>query len=261
MPATTQTQQTIKVLIADDEKNMRATLASILTREGYQTSTAATGEEAVELCVKEGFDIILMDVRMPGIDGVEAFRLIRKHREGVRVIMMSAYTVDEMKDAALEEGAIAFLSKPLDVEQVIRLIGEVKDTTILVVEDDKRTVKLLDTELSDAGYKVTVTCSPHDALELVEQIRFDLIFIDTKLASMTGLDLYLAIKKISPTAVAIMITGMEDEFEAIAREAVRRTAYTFVKKPLDIDHILGLLERITGQRASGAVKKPRLPTA
>ncbi len=261
MPAKTQAQQTIKVLIADDEKNMRTTLASILKREGYQISTAATGEEAVDLCSKEGFDVILMDVRMPGIDGVEAFRQIRKHREGVRVIMMSAYSVDEMKEAALEEGAIAFLSKPLDVEKVIKLVGEVKDTTILVVEDDEQTVKLLDTELSDAGYKVTVTPSPHDALELIEQIRFDLIFIATKLPSMTGLDLYLAIKKINPTAVAIMITGMEEEFEAIAREAVRCTAYTFVKKPLDIDHILGLLERITGQRASGAVKKPRPDTA
>lgn len=250
-------QKTRKVLIVDDEKNMRTTLASILGREGYDVSTAATGEEAVDLCVKGEYDIILMDVRMPGIDGVEAFRRIRRHREGVRVIMMSAYSVDELKEAALEEGAIAFLPKPLDIEQAIKLVSEVKDTTILVVEDDPATVELLDNTLTDQGYKVTATSSPHDALEMAEQIRFDLIFIDAKLPSMSGLDLYLAIKKINPTAVAIMITGMEEEFEAIAREAVRRTAYTFVKKPLDIDHILLLLKRITGQRASNALKKPK----
>jgi len=260
MSDATVAQKPGKILIVDDEKNMRITLANILGREGYPVTVAASGEEAVGLCEQNDYEVILMDVRMPGIDGVEAFRQIRRHCEGVRVIMMSAFSVDEMKDIALEEGAIAFLDKPLDVEKVINLVGEVKDTTILVVEDDQGTIELLDTALSGHGYKVTVTGSPHDALEMVEQIRFDLIFIDAKLPSMSGLDLYLAIKEINPTAVAIMITGMEEEFEAIAREAVRRTAYTFVNKPLDIDHILGLLERITGQRASGAVRKPPLDT-
>ena len=256
MPDTTVAQKAVSVLIVDDEKNMRTTLADILQDEGYQVTTAATGDEAVESCANQRYDIVLMDVRMPGIDGVEAFRLIRRHQEGVRVIMMSAYGVDELKQAALDEGAIAFLSKPLDVERVIKLIGEVKDTAILVVEDDEGTADPLQAKLKDQGYWVTVTKSPHDAMELAEQIRFDLVFIDAKLPSMSGLELYLAIKKITPTAVAVMITGLGEEFEAIAREAVRRNAYTVVEKPLDIDHVLGLLQRITGQQASDHLRKP-----
>lgn len=73
---------------------------------------------------------------------------------------------------------------------------------------------------------------------------------------MNGLELYLAIKKITPTAVAIIITGMEGEFEQIAQEAVRRNAYTIVRKPLDLDHVLGLLKRITERHASGDFRKP-----
>ena len=245
-----------RILIVDDEENMRKTLADILRDEVYQVATAATGEEAVELCSKQDFDVVLMDVRMPGIDGVEAFRRIRRHREGVRVILMSAYDVVSLKEAALDEGAIAFLSKPLDVQKVIQLIGEVRETAILVVEDDTRTADLLGTTLKQQGYRVTVTQSSHDALELVEQIRFDLIFLDVNLPAMNGLDLYLAIKRITPSAVAIMITGMEEEFERLAREAVRCSAYTVVRKPLDIDEILGLLERITAKRVSGDVRKP-----
>ncbi len=245
-----------KILIVDDEKNMRKTLADILHDEGYDVTVAATGDEAVELCSKNSFDVVLMDVRMPGIDGVEAFRRIRRHREGVRVILMSAYDVAQLKEAALDEGAIAFLSKPLDVQRVIQLIGEVKETAILVVEDDPHTADPLSESLKQQGYKVTVTESPHDALELVEQIRFDLIFLDVNLPAMNGLELYLAIKKITPTSAAIMITGMEAEFEQLAREAVRRNAYTFVRKPLEIDYVLGLLERITSRRASGDARKP-----
>ena len=245
-----------RILVVDDEKNMRKTLADILRDEHYQVATAATGEEAVELCSKQDFDVVLMDVRMPGMDGVEAFRRIRRHREGVRVLLMSAYDVNQLKEAALDEGAIAFLSKPLDVQKVIQLIGEVKETAILVVEDDAHTAGLLGTTLKQQGYRVTVTRSPHDALELVEQIRFDLIFLDVNLPAMNGLELYLAIKRITPTSVAIMISGMEEEFERLAREAVRRNAYTIVRKPLDIDKILGLLERITAKRVSGDVRKP-----
>ncbi len=231
-------EKTRRVLVVDDEPNMRKTLADILCDEGYEVSTAASGEEAVAMCSKEGYGIILLDVRMDGMDGVEAFRQIRRHQEDVRVIMMSAYSLDELKEAALDEGAIAFLSKPLDVERVIKLIGEVKDTAILVVESEEPTASTLYDALKQQGYRVTVTKRPHDALELAEQIRFDLIFIDAELPAMNGLELYLAIKKITPSAVAIMIAGMEDEFEAIAREAVRRTAYTIVKKPPDIDHAL-----------------------
>ena len=243
------------VLIVD-ETNMRRTLADILRDEGYEVTAAATGEEAVELCSKGDYDIVLMDVRMPGMDGVEAFRQIRRHQEGVRVILMSAYGLEDLKRVALDEGAIAFLAKPLDLGQTVKLIREVKDTAILVVMEDDSVSFPLQAELKQQGYRVTVTTSPHDALELVEQIRFDLIFLDVNLVAMNGLELYLAIKKITPTAVAIMITGMEKEFERLAKEAVRRNAYTIVRKPLDIDHILSLLQRLTGKRVSGDFRKP-----
>lgn len=253
-------QNAMHVLVVDDEKNMRATLASILNREGYSVTTAASGEEAVELCVAQDYDVVLMDVRMPGIDGVEAFRRIHQRNPGVRVIMMSAYSIEEMKDAALEEGVAAFLPKPLNVEHVVKLVAEVKDTMILVVEDDPETIDILQTELTKRGYNVTSTTSPIEALQLAEQIRFDVIFIDAKLPAMNGLDFYLAIKKINPTALAIMITGIEPDAERVSREALRQTAYAVVQKPPNMDHILSLLSRIAGQRASNAIKKPDHPS-
>jgi YesN/AraC family two-component response regulator len=105
---------------------------------------------------------------------------------------------------------------------------------------------------------VKVTSSPHDALELAEQIHFDVIMIDAQLPAMNGLELYLAIKKITPSSVAIMISGMEEEFERLAREAVKQTAYTIVHKPLDLNQLLLLLKRISGQRISNALHKPEL---
>jgi CheY-like chemotaxis protein len=110
------------VLIVDDEKNIRVTLADILTDEGYEVGTAETGDKAVRICQKRSFDVILMDVRMPGMDGFEAFRNIRRQRRDVRVIMMSAYGMNAFRRVARDEGATAFMQKPLDVPRLLRLI-------------------------------------------------------------------------------------------------------------------------------------------
>ena len=247
---------TIEVLVVDDERNMRTTLADILSDEGYVVETADCGEAAIDMCSRHSFDVIIMDVRMPGIDGVEAFRQLRRSQPNARVVFMSAFSLEELSRAALEEGAVAFLPKPLDVESLIKLINEIKDTAILVVEDDAGVATSLSETLRRQGYRVKLTDSPQTALELVEQIRFDVVFIDTRLPVMNGLELYLAIKRVTPMTVAVMITDEGAELEALAREAVRRTAYTFVRKPLELDHVLGLLQRITGQRPSGNYLKP-----
>ena len=245
-----------KILIVDDEHNMRLTLSDIMKDEGYEVDLAASGEEAISLCKTTDYEVILMDVRMPGINDIEAFHKIRRHKEGVKIILMSAYTIDDLKHSALDDGAIAFLSKPLDMHKTIQLISKVNETAILVVEEDDSISIPLVKKLKEEGYRVTSTNSPHDALELVEQIKFDLIFVDVNLPSMNGLDLYLAIKKITPMSIAIMITGMEDEFINIARQAVSKNAYTFLEKPLDINHTLNLLKRITQKKASGDSRKP-----
>ena len=116
-----------RILVVDDEKNIRTTLADILGDEGFEVSTAATGEKAVKMCGRQAFDVVLMDVRLPGIDGADAFRVIRRNRDGIRAIMMTAYTQDVLEREVLEEGAFAFVRKPLDMTNLLRLIREPSD--------------------------------------------------------------------------------------------------------------------------------------
>jgi len=250
------TTRTGRILVADDEPNMRLTLAAILRAEGYHVDTAEDGLRAIEECQQKLYDVILMDIRMPGLDGVAAFRELRAFQLHARMIFMSAFGLDDLKQMALEEGAIAFLDKPLDLDKVIRLIQEAYEITILVVAADKSVSTLLHQNLASPHYRITIVDSAQTALELLAQIQYDVVLIDVHLPEMNGLDFYLALRKVTPTAIAIMIANMEAEAEALAREAVRNTAYTFIHKPINLDYLLALLDRVRRQQTSAAVRKP-----
>lgn len=250
------TTQATRILIADDEPNMRLTLSAILRAEGYAIDTVENGVKAVERCRQTRYDVILMDVRMPDLDGVAAFRQMRSHDYAPRVILMSAYGMDDLKQIALEEGVIAFLDKPLDIEKVLRLIKKAFEVSILVVTADEVITTALHHQLDPQHYRITIVAAADTALHLLGQIHFDIVFIDVHLPMMNGLDFYLALRQVTPTAVAIMIANPEAESEALAREAVRCTAYTFIHKPINSVSLLNLLTRLYRQQTSAAVRKP-----
>ena len=109
------------ILIVDDHPGMCQTLQDILEAEGHTVHMACSGGEAIAQCQTQPFDLILLDVWMPDLNGVETYRRVKALAEGPHVIMMSAYSDEDLKREALAEGAIAFLQKPLEVDQVLSL--------------------------------------------------------------------------------------------------------------------------------------------
>jgi CheY-like chemotaxis protein len=201
-------------LVVDDEKNMRMTLEDILLDEGYTVGTAENGEAAIERLAEDHYDVVLLDVRMPGMGGLETLRRIRRHDDTARIIMMSAYSADPLKRSALQEGAVAFLSKPLDIPQVLRLIEEGDRRAVLIVgaepEGQARVIEIMKTR----GYRVVWAQSVHEAIEVVEQIRFDLIVLDERLSEPSSSDLVQAIRQIAPsTHVVTLESQAEDRVE------------------------------------------------
>ena len=123
---------TLTILIVDDHPGMCQTLQDILETEDYTVHVAHSGTDAIAMCQAQRFDVVLMDVRMPDLNGVEAYRRIKTIAHDTRVIMMSAYSAEELKREALAEGVIAFLQKPLEVAQVLRLIEETVHPPVLL---------------------------------------------------------------------------------------------------------------------------------
>ncbi len=114
------------ILIVDDNTSLCKTMSFILGRKGCDVTIANDGFEAIQK-VKEGnFDIIFMDIKMPQMDGVEAYRGIKKIRSAV-VVMMTAYAVDGLVEEALQEGAYGVIYKPLDMAEVFGLLDEIME--------------------------------------------------------------------------------------------------------------------------------------
>ncbi len=111
-----------RILVADDEPNLRRVLAAILSREGYDVTQAADGAEALELLDSE-VDVVITDLKMPRVDGMEVLRTASKEHPAVPVIMITAFGSIDNAVAAVKAGAFDFIEKPFEQEQ-IRLIVE-----------------------------------------------------------------------------------------------------------------------------------------
>lgn len=127
-----------KILIVDDEEHVRAALKQVLERAGYEVSVAATGNEGLELMKKEGADLVITDVIMPGIDGIATARQIREKYRNTRIIVISGggktapqpYEPDAISTrsylaSASSAGADRTLAKPFDREEILRAVRDV----------------------------------------------------------------------------------------------------------------------------------------
>lgn len=114
-----------KILVADDEEVIRDLFYDFLDGKGYEVVTANDGKEAIDKIKEEEIDAAFIDVILPGKDGLEVLREIKKIRPGVEVIMITAYEVKDELKAARQEGAYACLQKPFRVKEVIDILEKI----------------------------------------------------------------------------------------------------------------------------------------
>lgn len=111
-----------QVLVVDDEVAVRDFLRRFLNYEGIETHTVASGYQAIELAGKEHFDIIFVEIKMPGMDGLQTYRELKKLIPQALYVMMSGdYTDSRLEDAKIE-GAYSCMKKPFDIEEIRALI-------------------------------------------------------------------------------------------------------------------------------------------
>jgi len=115
--------ETCRILVVDDDELIRATVTGILLQEGYRVETATNGSDALDSLDRISPDIVLLDMRMPVIDGWGFARIVRERRLGVRIVVMTA--AQDARRRAEEIAADAYLSKPFDLDELIAVMERI----------------------------------------------------------------------------------------------------------------------------------------
>ncbi len=126
-----------RIMVVDDDPGMRITLEGILEDEGFEVVGVEDGHRAIDLAKDTRFALILMDIKMPGINGVDAYKEIKKVSPESVVVMLTGYSVEGLVKEALAEGAYAVVYKPFAVEQLMDIVHTILDTSCVLVVDDR----------------------------------------------------------------------------------------------------------------------------
>ncbi len=171
-----------KILLADDEYIHRVLIKAILEQLGVDVDTVETGKEAIALACRGDYQLVLMDVQMDGVDGLEATRRIRsfEKKEGghIGIIALTALALPGDRERCIQAGMDDYLPKPVQREELIEVVSQFLTSRVLVVGADPQTQTKLVQTLVESGWKVTIAESRRSALYEVSLSHFDLIILD-----------------------------------------------------------------------------------
>jgi DNA-binding NtrC family response regulator len=247
------------VLLVDDNLDFLDSTKDVLEDQGYQVDTATNGEDALNQVNNHPFDVILMDIKMPRMNGVESFIKMKKKNPQVKVILFTAYSLETLIQRARSEGVCEVLNKPLDMVRLFHTIEKVRKSReggcILIADDDRALCDSLFDILSQKGYEVAVTGDGQKAVSKAKNKPFDILLLDMKLPHSNGLEVYRQIKSLQPNLVAIIMTGYAEEMRELIDQTLKENAHTCLAKPLKIETLIELLDEIIVAKNEGRYHK------
>ena len=235
-----------RILVVDDEVDTCANLSDILTDLGYQVDVAYDGLSALELVKQHAYDVALLDLKMPGMDGLELYRRLKQLQSGTVAIVVTAYASSNTANAALAAGAWKIVSKPVNLSNLLALVDEaVGQPIVLIVDDDHDLCQSLWDLFRERGYRVCMAHDPAGAAERLERRSHDVVLIDMKLPQGSGADVFRLVRRANPEARTVLITGLRGEMEQLVEQTLAEGADAACYKPFDVPVLLGTLQELT----------------
>jgi CheY-like chemotaxis protein len=239
------------ILVVDDDADTCHNLSDILTDLGYRVDTANSGAAALDLVRRQPYDVALLDLKMPGMDGVTLYREIKKLRAGTVAIIVTAYAGSDTAAEALSAGAWHVLSKPVEFPKLLGLVGEaVGQPLVLIVDDDHDLCASLWDVLRERGYRVSLAHDETGAARVLRDTAHQVVLIDLKLPGGDGGSVFRLVRTANPQARTLVITGHRSELDELVRRVLNEGADAVCYKPFDVPKLLATLDKLAGEHQS-----------
>jgi DNA-binding NtrC family response regulator len=241
----------LTILIVDDDQRMAKTLADILNLRGYKAEIAFNGPDAFAMMRQKRFDCMLTDIKMPEMNGVELYKAVKEEIPGIPVILMTAYATDDLIREGLEDGVIAAINKPLDINLLLSFFSSLrKYGSVVLVDDDHNFSQTLADILRKRGYQARqVNTSPFEVIP-PESDAPDILILDVKLNGINGLDVLEDVRENYPALPVVLITAYPAEMDQIIQSAKKLNIHTVLHKPFEIDELFTTLTQVRNQQLS-----------
>ena len=260
-------EKKIRLLLVDDEEDFVTSSSQALNRRGFEVSIALNGVTALEMMDKQIYDVIVLDVKMPDIDGIEVFNQIIKKYPELPVILLTGHSSFDDAFQTARNGVADYLNKPIEIEKLaehieeaVRKAGELQknkltdaktyslenDIRIMLIDDEVEFLESMKKILQRRKMIVTIAESGEKGLSLLKKDIVDVVVLDVKMPGMDGLEVLRRIKEHYLSIEVILLTG-HPSVEA-AMEGIKLGANEYLKKPPDIDELTATIRRLFQNR-------------
>ncbi len=216
---------------------------------------AFDGAGALDLLSRRAFDVVVLDVKMPGIDGVDTFRAIKRKMPDLPVILLTGHGNLSQAFETSREGVFDYLTKPCDVEKIAEVVRRAADRPkplaerevrlqeegieLLLVDDDLELVRSLTPALERRGIRVAEAHGGEEALEKLGDRAFDVAVVDVVMPGMGGLDLLDRIQEADPRLEVVILTGNPKVGDV--RRGLKEGAFDYLVKPQPVESLVEVI--------------------
>ncbi len=238
----------LKILIVDDNRDFAESMADVLGLDGHVAEIAYSGEEAEDKFRENDYDIVFMDVKLPGKNGVESFHEIQKFKPEARIIMMTGYSVEALIKQAVKKGAWDILYKPVDMEKVLSMLQKIKPDGILIADDDQDFIEEVRRILIDNGYRVFTATNGKEAIEKIKAGGIDILILDLRMPFLNGFSTYIEMQKTGKIVPTIIVTAYSGEEEDSINQLKTLSVTGILHKPFDPEQLLNALSSLASNK-------------
>ncbi len=250
------TDKRARILVVDDDADICRNLSDILTDLGFHVDCAQDGLSALDLVSRQPYDIALLDLKMPGMDGLSLYREIKKQRAGTVSLLVTAYATPATAEEALAAGAWKVIPKPVDFGELLSMVDEaLEQPLVLIVDDDRDLCTTLWDLFRDRGFRVSLAHGSRQAAEQLLNTEFHVVLIDMRIPDGDGSEVFRTVRQSNPRARTILITGFGAEVGSLVEQTLAEGANAVCYKPFDVPRLLQTLDELA-RKNGGAGNVP-----